>query len=486
LLCWGISERYIDAILRCYNGHKVQIALADGSLTMFELLRGILQGDTLAPYLFVLLLDAVLFVAIDPTLGIPIRYNALRTRKAGLRQLHSDTITDFDYADDIALCCESVVNAQTQLRNIEAAALKVGLKLNVGKNKTEFICLNTPSSTITLNSGASVSSCETYVYLGHRVGVVHQSDAAIATRSKVAWYALAKFKSIFKSKYVAISVKRMFATALINSSLLYGSGIWKSTVKQSQLVDRIGSAMLRYATQMYQGDTIYNDGLIPHFSSLVRKRRIISAGHAIRHEMLGVVLSRVLPPCLKVQDRHRTYVQQLEMDTGLTRSELVGTATYTKAQWVTIAVRACRDAEVALWTQWLKRRRTRWTAVGRVEARTYLRILETPELFSHCQRRSLNFHVPAYLEEYRCLDILANVEKANSVSKAPLSRKRSGRTGEAVETDEQTAPQQPGTTGSRAIPARKKRPVYGTAGWAAAELERERRQGPAVYDARNF
>ena len=61
------------------------------------ILYSLLQGDTLAPYLFIICLDYVLRSLIDK-----IRENGFKLTKKRSRRYPTKTITDANYADDIA------------------------------------------------------------------------------------------------------------------------------------------------------------------------------------------------------------------------------------------------------------------------------------------------------------------------------------------------------------------------------------------------
>ena len=64
----------------------------------FDIVAGVLQGDTLAPYLFIICLDYVLRTSIDK-----IRENGFELTKRRSKRYPAKTITDADYADDLAL-----------------------------------------------------------------------------------------------------------------------------------------------------------------------------------------------------------------------------------------------------------------------------------------------------------------------------------------------------------------------------------------------
>ena len=70
----------------------------DGDTEYFDIVAGVLQGDTLAPYLFIICLDYVLRTSIDK-----IRENGFELTKKRRRRYTAKTITDTDYADDIAI-----------------------------------------------------------------------------------------------------------------------------------------------------------------------------------------------------------------------------------------------------------------------------------------------------------------------------------------------------------------------------------------------
>ena len=72
----------------------------------FDIVADVLQGDTLAPYLFIICLDYVLRTSIDK-----IKENGFKLTKERSRRYPAKTITDADYADDIALLANAPVQA---------------------------------------------------------------------------------------------------------------------------------------------------------------------------------------------------------------------------------------------------------------------------------------------------------------------------------------------------------------------------------------
>jgi len=92
LKLYGVPEPLVQAIMSVNYGTTVRTA--DGSSESFPLTTGVLQGDTLAPYLFIFVLDYIMRKAIpDPDIGFPLGKGAKRT---------ATYLPDLIYADDIA------------------------------------------------------------------------------------------------------------------------------------------------------------------------------------------------------------------------------------------------------------------------------------------------------------------------------------------------------------------------------------------------
>ena len=99
----------------------------------FDIVAGVLQGDTLAPYLFIICLDYVHRSSIDK-----IRENGFQLTKKRSWRYPATTIADADYADDIAILANTPKQAETLLHSLERAAASIGLYVNA--HKTEYMC----------------------------------------------------------------------------------------------------------------------------------------------------------------------------------------------------------------------------------------------------------------------------------------------------------------------------------------------------------
>ena len=65
LVTYGLPKETVAAILMLYRNTKVKVWSPDGSTDYFDIVAGVLQGDTLVLYLFIICLDYVLRTSID-------------------------------------------------------------------------------------------------------------------------------------------------------------------------------------------------------------------------------------------------------------------------------------------------------------------------------------------------------------------------------------------------------------------------------------
>ena len=59
LQAYGFPKETVTAIMMLYKNMKVKVCSADGDTDFFDIVAGVLQGDTSAPYLFIICLDYV-------------------------------------------------------------------------------------------------------------------------------------------------------------------------------------------------------------------------------------------------------------------------------------------------------------------------------------------------------------------------------------------------------------------------------------------
>ena len=107
LKAYGIPESLVNAIEDIYSDTKAKVLSPDGETEYFSITAGVLQGDTLTPYLFIIVMDYALRKALkgkEEELGFQ-----LKRRQSS--RVSPEVITDLNFADDIALLSEQTTQA---------------------------------------------------------------------------------------------------------------------------------------------------------------------------------------------------------------------------------------------------------------------------------------------------------------------------------------------------------------------------------------
>ena len=191
LLAYGLPKETVAARTILYRNTKVKVGSPDGDTEYFDIVAGALQGDTLAPYLFIICLDYVLRTSIDY-----IRENGFELTKKRSRRYPAKTITDADYADDIAILANTPNQAETLLHRLGRAAAGIGLHVNA--HKTEYMCYNQTGDISTLD-GTSLKLVDKFTSLGSSVSSTKKD---INTRLTKAWTAIDRLSIIWKSDQI--------------------------------------------------------------------------------------------------------------------------------------------------------------------------------------------------------------------------------------------------------------------------------------------
>ena len=109
------------------------------------------------------------------------------------RRYPAKTVTDANYADDIALLANTHNQAKTQLHSLERATVGIGLNVNV--HKTKYMCYN-QTGDISTPDGTPLKLVDKFNYLGSSVS---STEKDIDTRLTKAWTAIDRLSIIWKS-----------------------------------------------------------------------------------------------------------------------------------------------------------------------------------------------------------------------------------------------------------------------------------------------
>ena len=172
------------------------------------------------------------------TLIDKIRENGLELKKRRNRRYPAKTITDANYADDVAVLANTPNKAETQLHSLERAAAGIGLHVNA--HKTEYMCFNQTGEFSTL-MGTSLKLVDKFTDQGSSVSLTEKD---IDTRLTKAWAAIDELSIIWKS-HLTDKMKRSFFQAAVVSILQYRCTTWTLTERLEKKLDGNYTRMLR-------------------------------------------------------------------------------------------------------------------------------------------------------------------------------------------------------------------------------------------------
>ena len=203
---------YIEILKDIYTDSSVTVHLHKES-EKIRIKRGVRQGNTISPELFVATLESI--------------FIRLNWENKGVK-IDGAFLSNLCFVDDIFLCTETPQELQQMLQEISDEPGRMGFKMNIAKTKV-MVVDNIP---INVNN-VLIENVQGYVYLGQHFSLEEKNqDKEIQRRIMAGWAAYAKHRVIFKSN-LAICLKRHVYNSCVLPAVTYSAEIWTLT-KQAQ------------------------------------------------------------------------------------------------------------------------------------------------------------------------------------------------------------------------------------------------------------
>ena len=319
LRAYNVPDRLVSAVLAMYSNTQAAVVTPDGLSDPFCSTSGVLQGDTLAPFLFVVVLDWVIRT------GLPDSDDGFLLCRRSCRRQRERRLALLAFADDIALLAHSEESAQRLLDRLTTAAAKVGLSINARKTEVLTVPTSLPAS-ITCPDASGFSNplprCRQFRYLG---GLVPSTQEDLRRRKGLAWAAFRSIRVPLQSRALPDRLRARLFRAVVETVLLYNAETWTLTETLVRQLDGAHSSLLRASFGVARLDRVSNRELYARLqmappSSTLRHRRLKLVGHLIRAEdycpePLHLALLLSLPgPRRRGQGRTRRFPDQLFSD----------------------------------------------------------------------------------------------------------------------------------------------------------------------------
>ena len=279
---YGIPAKVVDAIARMYCESKGAVLVGGKSSEPFDITTGVLQGDVLAPFLFIIVMDYVMSRS-EQNFGFVYQP---RTGTSS-RGMPEKRINDQDYADDEALLENTIARANEQLTVHCLEARGVGLEINA--DKTEYMVINPQpnerDAQLLLN-GKPLKRVENFKYLGANL---KSSAYDLACRRGQAWSAFWPLERIWRDKNIQQGLKLNIYKTAVLAVLFYGCETWTLTKSMETSIDGFGTNCLRVILGVKKIDHVTNaeiyerSGMRP-LTCLVRERQLGYLGHILRRD----------------------------------------------------------------------------------------------------------------------------------------------------------------------------------------------------------
>ena len=207
-----------------------------------------------------------------------IKENGSELTKKGSRSYPAKTITDADYANDIAILANTPVQAETLLHTLERTAAGIGIYVNA--HKMEYICFY-QTGDISTQGSSTLKLVDKFNYLGSSVS---STEKYIDSQLAKAWTAIDKLSVIWKSD-LTDKMKHSFFQAAVVSILLHRCATWTPTKwlekkldgNYTRILQAIWNKSWRHHPTRHQ---LY--GHLPPITKIIKVRRTRHAGHCWR------------------------------------------------------------------------------------------------------------------------------------------------------------------------------------------------------------
>jgi hypothetical protein len=244
---WNVPQRFIAFLDRSHEQQKLMVRF-DGVTTDDHISPavGVMQGDTLAPYLFILVIDQILR-------HIPYEAGAIADAIPGAR--FKSRIAALAYADDVILLSNTRQGAQELLSNFENAAMQWGLHLNTKPGKTETMLVAHRSrrsmidASLTSTKGP-IGVTTRYKYLGYHIDALEKANWKHDLRRRIplAWDAIHTHARLWHPT-IPISARKNLYQTLVLPRVLYAALCYPMTSTALFYLHVQATKLLRHVLQ---------------------------------------------------------------------------------------------------------------------------------------------------------------------------------------------------------------------------------------------
>jgi len=269
----GISQDLVLLLEDLYS-KSVSAVRVDGELTeWFSVTVGVRQGCNLSPYLFNLILEAMM-------------KEALKNLDVGVA-ISGQVTSNLRFADDIDLVAESPQQLQDITNKVHASSKRFGLKINEKKTKTMTIGKTHEDIKILLDN-TQLEQVTSFVYLGSQITEDAECEQDIKRRAGLGSAMVGKLNKIWRSRSISLQTKVKVYETLVIPVFMYGSECWKLRKSDERKIGSIEMGWLRRILGVSRIQRLRNDFIRSKLQQeetlcqKIEKKRLRWFGHVVR------------------------------------------------------------------------------------------------------------------------------------------------------------------------------------------------------------
>ena len=262
---YGIPVKIINSIKCLYENSEAKVFFNDTYSNSLKVNSGVLQGDTLAPFLFIIVMNYVLS-SIPQDCGFITHQNP------------NIFINHLAFADDIVLLDINSEMVPKQFINLKNKASSIGLTINVKKTK---YMTNIISDDYFFDDVERVID---FIYLGSKIS---SSTADFQVRKAKALNEFWKMNKIWKSHDIHYSLKLRIFESMCLPILMYGCETWIITKSLEKQIDSFATSCYRVILGIQKIEHINNIYILQTLNRkplhiLIFKRQLEFLGKTLR------------------------------------------------------------------------------------------------------------------------------------------------------------------------------------------------------------
>ncbi|CAH1270907.1 Hypp4507 [Branchiostoma lanceolatum] len=269
----GVPAKLLNLLSLLYSNTSSCVRVNGLLSDSFNINSGVRQGCVLAPTVF--------NTAIDHVMGKTVHQCDCGASFGDV------TITDLDYADDVAILAEAMEVLQLALQAMDSETQPLGLMVSWEKTKVQSLCdYETPQPGPVINTH-QVEVVDRFCYLGGTTTSDCRSDSDTHLRIGRATAAMASLDNIWSNRKLSLLTKLRLYNSLVLSILMYGSKSWTLTATQELRLDAFDTRCQRRLLGIRWYDLVSNTTLRditkqPPLTSMIRSARLRLFGHIAR------------------------------------------------------------------------------------------------------------------------------------------------------------------------------------------------------------